>query len=128
MLVTSQTPRALKVLKGMIPPEMSALCVSLLGNDSTALKGLEDSVKGITNKQQNWNAQKNNKEIDYLRDRMNSLRKREADLNRRVREIRERKTYGMMFVTGCTKERYNLLPDKSEKSNPSMIGEKENRY
>ena len=48
VLVTSQTPRALKVLKGMIPKEMAALCVSLLGNDSTALKELEDSVYGIT--------------------------------------------------------------------------------
>ncbi|TSA19882.1 DUF559 domain-containing protein [bacterium] len=93
VLVTSQTPRALKVLKGMIPKEMSALCVSLLGNDSTALKELEDSVYGITNKQHDWNERKNKEEIDYLRNSLNFLRKREADLHRRLREIRERETY-----------------------------------
>lgn len=103
VLVTSQTPRALKVLKGMIPKEMCALCVSLLGNDSTALKELEDSVYGITNKQHAWNPRKNKEEIDFLRNSLNSLRKREADLHRRLREIRERETYEHDVCNGLYK-------------------------
>jgi hypothetical protein len=42
VLVTSQTPRALKVLQDKIPRELSALCVSILGNDTHALKNMED--------------------------------------------------------------------------------------
>jgi superfamily I DNA and/or RNA helicase len=96
VLVTSQTPRALKVLKGMMEKhakEISPLCVSYLGNDSDALKELESSVSGITNKQHNWNARKNNEEIEDLKVTLHNLRKQEADLHRRIREIRERETY-----------------------------------
>ena len=100
VLVTSQTPRALKVLKGMIPKEMSALCVSLLGNDSTALKELEDSVYGITNKQHDWNPRKNKEEIEILRDTLNKLCRQETDLHRRLREIRERETYEHVVCDG----------------------------
>lgn len=48
VLVTSQTDRALKVLSHKIPEEISSLCISLLGNDSKALKELDESVRRIT--------------------------------------------------------------------------------
>jgi primosomal protein N' len=47
VLVTSQTPRALKVLQDKIRKDagqLSPLCVSILGNDTVALKNMENSV------------------------------------------------------------------------------------
>ena len=50
MLVTSHTARALRVLHDKIPSEIADLCVSLIGDDRAALKSLEDSVHGITDR------------------------------------------------------------------------------
>lgn len=93
VLVTSQTPRALKVLKDKIPDEIKALCVSLLGNDREALKGLETSVHGITNRFFNWNADQNEKNINHLKIELQSYRETEAGYYRQLRELRERETY-----------------------------------
>ncbi len=48
VLVTSQTDKALKVLSDKIPEEIRSLCISLLGNDTKALKDLDESVRKIT--------------------------------------------------------------------------------
>lgn len=48
VLVTSQTDKALKVLSNKIPDEIKSLCISLLGNDSKALKELDEAVRKIT--------------------------------------------------------------------------------
>jgi hypothetical protein len=53
VLVTSQTPRALKVLKGMVPPPVSPLCVGVLGNDVVAMEGLQNSVQAISEQYHN---------------------------------------------------------------------------
>lgn len=100
VLITSQTARALKVLKGKIPGEMSALCVNILGNDLSSLQGLEDSVHGITNQHQNWNPEQNKANVVSLENELDSLRRREAELRRRVCEIRERETYEHRICSG----------------------------
>lgn len=48
VLVTSETDRALKVLKNMIPEEISSLCMSVIGNENKDMDNLENSVKNIT--------------------------------------------------------------------------------
>lgn len=50
VLVTSQTGRALKVLSKNIPKGIRPLCMSILGDDTKALKELDDSVRIITEK------------------------------------------------------------------------------
>jgi superfamily II DNA or RNA helicase len=52
VLVTSHTPRALRVLKKKIPDELTSLCVILLGDDQDAMQSLEQSVEGITQRQE----------------------------------------------------------------------------
>jgi len=101
VLVTSQTPRALQVLKKKIPPEISALCVSLLGNDSASLKDLEQSVHGITNRQVGWDPKQNLRETDRLRSELDALRRQESELNRRLREVRERETCEFRICEGA---------------------------
>lgn len=54
LLVTSHTARALRVLKGYFPNEISPLCVSLLGDDAIALRELEESVQGILSRLNSW--------------------------------------------------------------------------
>lgn len=105
VLVTSQTPRALKVLKEKIlkeesTEEMADLCVSLLGNDSFALRDLEDSVHGITDRHHNWDAHRITQLINKLRQELHELRKQEAKLSHQLREVRERETYQHNLCNG----------------------------
>jgi very-short-patch-repair endonuclease len=79
LLVTSHTARALRVLKKYFPPEISPLCVSLLGDDAGALRELEESVQGILNSLNQWDAGK-------TQDR---IRQMESDLDRSRRELAE---------------------------------------
>ncbi len=55
VLVTSETARALKVLKDKIPEEVRPLCVSLLGADTASFAELEASISGIGRRHSHWN-------------------------------------------------------------------------
>ncbi|MCC6315452.1 MAG: AAA family ATPase, partial [Thermomicrobiales bacterium] len=92
VLVTSHTPRALRVLKDKIPAEVSALCVSLLGNDRGALKSLEDSVLGITDRYNAWDRTENAREIAALTEQLDAARRAETVALRELQLIREVET------------------------------------
>jgi hypothetical protein len=47
ILVTSHTPKALRVLRDQVPKDLQALCVSALGSDRDARSQLEAAVSGI---------------------------------------------------------------------------------
>jgi len=66
LLVTSHTARALRVLKKHFPPEFSPLCVSLLGDDTVALRELEESVQGILSELNQWDSAKKQVRIGQL--------------------------------------------------------------
>lgn len=100
ILVTSQTPRALKVLRGKIPMELVPLCVSVLGNDRESLRGLEDSVHGITNHYHHWNETQNEKAIQRCEKEIFELQKRRAVIDSRLREQREKDTYKVSVADG----------------------------
>jgi len=89
VLVTSQTPRALKVLKAKIPEEMRTLCVTLLGNDQAARQELEDSVSGINQRYSDWDSLKSKRRIIELDEYLYKIKKEKADKERLLREIRE---------------------------------------
>lgn len=93
VLVTSHTPRALKVLRGMLPKEIGDLCVSLLGDDRTALQNLEDSVQGITERYNHWDQRQNQREIEALDQRLDAARRDEAKALEELRSLREAETY-----------------------------------
>ena len=92
VLITSHTPRALKVLQGKIPREVSALCVSLLGNDLSAMQALEDSVQGITERFNSWSGRENRRRVENLEKQLRETRKREAEMFRGLRMVREGET------------------------------------
>lgn len=93
VLVTSQTPRALRVLKDKIPKEVSALCVTLLGNDQAARRELEESVQGINQKYSEWNPEYGAELIKSLESELYKIKKKTADDSRLLREMREIDTY-----------------------------------
>ena len=93
VLVTSQTPRALKVLKKKMPKEIRNLCVTLLGNDQFARQELHDSVSGINQKHSEWDGIGSRRQIIELDEYLYKIKKGKADKERLLRERRENDTY-----------------------------------
>lgn len=93
VLVTSHTARALKVLKNKFPDEIKNLCVTLLGDNQDALKGLEDSVQAINQKYNSWNPETNRRKIAELEKSLHFARKESAKIQHDLRAIRESETY-----------------------------------
>jgi len=100
ILITSHTPRALKVLRGKIPKDLLPLGVSLLGNDRESLRGLEDSVHGITNQYHRWNPKANESEIQKSHKNVYELKRRRAAIDGQLRELREKDTFIFTVANG----------------------------
>lgn len=94
ILVTSHTPRALSVLRDKFADDMKALCVSVIGDDSTATrKALEESVSGITSKRNRYNETNNVQLINDLRKALDEHRQEGAWIRNNLRALREQDTY-----------------------------------
>ncbi len=93
VLVTTHTARALKVLRDKFPPEIARLCVHLLGDDLAAMQSLEDSVQAITDRYNNWNQNKNHKEISELEKALDEIRRSAASTLNELLALREAETY-----------------------------------
>lgn len=100
VLVTSQTPRALKVLAEKIPNEVLALCVSVLGNDIASLSNLEASAQKIMETLTHWNDRESKSTIDKLESQLYELRKRKAEVEVKLRELREIETQKFSVAGG----------------------------
>lgn len=92
VLVTSQTPRALKVLKEKIPVEIAPIAVVVLGNDAKELGDLEASIAGITGRYASHNDFDVKRRIDDLENELSKARERQARSASRLRDIRESDT------------------------------------
>jgi very-short-patch-repair endonuclease len=93
VLVTSHTARALEVLRDKFPAEISGLCVSLLGNNRTALKDMETSVRAISDHYADWDQKRNHERIARLEKWLAELRSEESKTVVTLRQIREAETY-----------------------------------
>ncbi len=95
ILVTSHAVRALKVLRNMIverAPDLAPLAVVLLGDDREALLAMEESVQGITTRQNTWDHGASEREIKRLEDDLDQARRRQAEVFNDLRSMRERET------------------------------------
>ncbi|WP_135502579.1 AAA domain-containing protein [Planococcus koreensis] len=93
VLITSQTAKALSVLKEKLPAELQNLCVSLLGGDSSSLKDLETVVSTISMRKEFYEATKT---ISNIAQKEVALKALKEDLNRIKSElfaVREKETY-----------------------------------
>jgi len=103
VLVTAQTPRALRVLQGKLPEDIRPLSVSVLGNDRAALLNLEQSVNAISGRYARWDAQRNRSEVAQLEQRLHDARTREAKLEADLRAVREKETRRHEVAAGAYK-------------------------
>jgi very-short-patch-repair endonuclease len=90
VLVTSQTPRALKVLQQKLPPEIADLCVLLVGDDRDGMRDLERSVQGITDRYNHWDPARNRALIMEFEEQLEESRRNEARLRGRLVALREK--------------------------------------
>lgn len=80
VLITSKSSRALKVLKSLIPNEISTICISLLGDAQEERKDLEASVQGILAKLNLWEEINVNNELERFEKELKNLKEKESKL------------------------------------------------
>jgi len=89
VLVTSQTPRVLRVLKEKIPSAISDLCVVLLGHDQDSFGELERSVQGITQRLNTWTPKAEANTVAQFEAELHGIRSEAARTDAELRSIRE---------------------------------------
>lgn len=99
-LITAKTPRALRVLKDLVPVELHPLCINLLGSGLEEYRSLESSVDGILRKSEEWNESSAKDECTKLEKHLQKLRKKKAEVNRRLCDIRESETHTQSVAEG----------------------------
>lgn len=92
VLVTSQAPRALRVLQDMIPQDMRSLCISVLGTDRTSAMSVESIVTGILSRREGWNVDAYNTEVASLYHQLEQERAEMAECQLQLRMVRESET------------------------------------
>ena len=93
VLVTSETPRALDVLRSMLPDEIRELCVVWLGSGKGSQHSLEQSVQGITQRKIQWNNAIEQETITGLQTQLDKTRRTRGKLTQELRACREADTY-----------------------------------
>lgn len=139
VLITSQTARALKVLKEKLPKQIQPLCVSVLGNRQEDFDNLIGAVSEITSKYNSWDKERNRERIIRLEQELSKLRQVLQTLKISLRELREKETYKHSIVGGKytgtaqeiaqqLKEKENIcgwIPDEISESEPCPISQVE---
>lgn len=100
-LIIAKTPRALQVLEGLVPDELRPLCINLLGSGLEERRSLESSVGGILRQNEDWNESCAERERKEREDLLRTLREEKANVNRRLRDIRESETHTQSIAEGA---------------------------
>lgn len=136
VLVTSETDRALKVLKNMIPEEISSLCMSVIGNENKDMDNLENSVKNITDNL-SINPIQVQKEIEVLRIKLSECKRNQDNIIEKLKYIWKNenaaisyggRTYSIMEIAKWLKENekeYSWIEDDINPQTKSPISENE---
>lgn len=90
VLVTAKTPRALQVLHALLPSEVAALCVSLLGKGIEERESLQKSVGLIHSRQAEWDPSVSQAHIADLEKNLNNEKAEKAKIESQIRKMRER--------------------------------------
>ncbi len=102
IIVTSQTDRALRVLRNKLPEEIKLLCIEILGKDQQSFQELKDSFSAINEKYQNWsdsNINNTQADINQLEDKDNQLEAELAKIKNQLMDLKryETKQYEKLF-------------------------------
>jgi len=98
--ITAKTPRALQVLHDKLPKEIRHLCISLLGSGIDEQRSLESSISSILNRQDRWNDNLEANKTNELESKIQKLESEKAEINYRIRSIRESETLQQNIING----------------------------
>ncbi len=101
ILVTAQTPRALKVLRDKIPESIRPLCVTALGNDRASLDALQTSVREIIGRRSRWSAEEAERRIRELEEERDQMSSELARLDDELRQLRGDETVTREIAGGA---------------------------
>ncbi len=94
VLVTSNAPKALEVLRDLLPDDVQDLCVTALGSSRKDQRFLEESVRGILRKKNNWDGREAGIcAIDAAESNLRELEGNLAQVERDLRVFRESETH-----------------------------------
>ncbi|WP_351234615.1 AAA domain-containing protein [Streptomyces sp. NPDC002133] len=92
VLITSHTPRALRVLRDKLPESVRDLCVSRTEDGAAAQRELEASVQRILSEYAGYDPKASTKDITVLQRRLAEARSRQQTLLRDLADVRELET------------------------------------
>ncbi|MGW1005716.1 AAA domain-containing protein [Streptomyces sp. NPDC002520] len=93
VLITSHTPRALRVLRDKLPESIRDLCVSRTEDGAAAQRELEASVQKILGEYAGYDPKASQKEIRTLQARLASARSAQQAMLRDLALLREQETH-----------------------------------
>lgn len=101
VLVTAHAPKALTVLRDLLPADIRDLCVTAIGSTRQDQRLLEDSVRGILWRKNEWKGVENaEKNITDLERQLREFEDRCAQVELGLRECREAETYAHTLTGG----------------------------
>lgn len=94
VLVTAHAPKALAVLRGLLPVDIRDLCVTALGSSREDQRLLEESVRGILRRKNEWRGpEAAQRAIEEVESALHELEGELAQVERDLRTFREAETY-----------------------------------
>lgn len=97
VLITSQTAKALSVLKSKLPTDLQALTVSYLGGDSSSIKDLEKVVSTISVNKERFDLREKELVVEQKEQQLKQLKGILNKTKTELLEIREQETYEHHF-------------------------------
>ncbi|MDN4608197.1 AAA domain-containing protein [Sporosarcina highlanderae] len=97
ILITSQTAKALSVLKSKLPKDLQDLSVSLLGGDASSMKDLEKVVSSISVNKERFNLSEMALSVETMESALKELKKSLNITKTELMEVREAETYVHSF-------------------------------
>jgi len=141
ILITAQAPKALTVLRDMLPRDMRDLCLISLGSSREDQRQLESGVRTIIGKKNLWDQGERgqaDKKIDDLEKDLRLLKEDLSKVERQLRESREAETFSHILPGGYEgtaaqiarsldeqRERYGWLPETLHEKPPFPFNQSE---
>jgi very-short-patch-repair endonuclease len=98
VLVTSQKPQALRVLREKMPPDVQALCISMTDVARGGSKELNESVTSLSDKFNHFSRDIHEQRVRTLQERRNATRMLISQLKEQIRSSRESEMEVHTFV------------------------------
>jgi very-short-patch-repair endonuclease len=101
VLITAHAPKALAVLRELLPKDVRDLCVTSLGATRDDQRLLEESVRGILRRKNEWRGNAWAKEqIEKLENELRDIEGKRTQIERGLRECREAETHSHTLSGG----------------------------